>query len=486
MLVVAAEDYTGTSNVPPYASATEPNYLSYYTDALDANGVSFDVYDVDARGRIAPDSAGVLGHYDAVVWYTGNDLLTREPGQPGGTGAATLANNEMLELRAYLNEGGRLLYTGRSAGWQYANAFDYNPVSTPPLCDNVDQSVDDGCLLLSDDFLQYWLGAYLFIEDGGTDAETGEPFPLAGNAGTLVRRDSTGRSTAVTAPTTTTRTPHVARPSRSSPRPACSSRTTSHSSPATRSRHGRPVWPGRSARTPAATTSTPNRSDLTYKRLMHTIDLTGVSPGANSETCRSGRPTTPKRTGTSSSSRRIRSARTTGPRCPTRTVTPARTSATRPSATRARRDGTPIPSTRSIPSSPTTRRGTAPTRRAIRSGTTGEWNASSGRSDGWENWSIDLSAYAGSEVEVSISYVSDWGVQGIGSFVDDVTVSTEGTTESFETDLGAWTVAGPAPGSQINANDWTRTTDVGFEEGAVVAMAPTDARFPDRLLRVRL
>ena len=170
VLVVAAEDYTGTSNVPPYASATGPNYLSYYTDALDANGVSFDVYDVDARGRIAPDSAGVLGHYDAVVWYTGNDLLTREPGQPGGTGAATLANNEMLELRAYLNEGGRLLYTGRSAGWQYANAFDYNPVSTPPLCDNVDQSVDDGCLLLSDDFLQYWLGAYLFIEDGGTDA----------------------------------------------------------------------------------------------------------------------------------------------------------------------------------------------------------------------------------------------------------------------------------------------------------------------------
>ena len=110
-------------------------------------------------------------------------------------------------------------------------------------------------------------------------------------------------------------------------------------------------------------------------------------------------------------------------------------------------------------------------------GTTGEWNAASGRSSGWENWSIDLSAYAGSQVEVSISYVSDWGVQGIGSFVDDITVSTEGSTESFESDLGVWTVAGPAPGSQINANDWTRTTDVGYEEGAVVAMAPTDADF---------
>ena len=102
----------------PYPPTNGPHYLEYYTDALTANGVDFDVYDVDARSRIAPDSLGVLGHYDAVVWYTGNDLLTREPGQPGGTGAATLANNEMLELRAYLNEGGRLLYTGRHAGWR--------------------------------------------------------------------------------------------------------------------------------------------------------------------------------------------------------------------------------------------------------------------------------------------------------------------------------------------------------------------------------
>ena len=59
-------------------------------------------------------------------------------------------------------------------------------------------------------------------------------------------------------------------------------------------------------------------------------------------------------------------------------------------------------------------------------GTTGDWNAASGRSDGWEEWSIDLSAYAGSQVEVSISYVSDWAVQGLGSFVDDVTCVDRG------------------------------------------------------------
>ena len=57
-------------------------------------------------------------------------------------------------------------------------------------------------------------------------------------------------------------------------------------------------------------------------------------------------------------------------------------------------------------------------------GTTGEWNAASGRSGGWEQWSIDLSRYAGKQVEISIAYASDWSVQGLGAFVDDTTVST--------------------------------------------------------------
>ena len=34
-------------------------------------------------------------------------------------------------------------------------------------------------------------------------------------------------------------------------------------------------------------------------------------------------------------------------------------------------------------------------------------------SQGWVQWSVDLSAYAGSQVEVSITYVSDWSTQGI-------------------------------------------------------------------------
>ena len=59
---------------------------SYYTEALDANGVAHDVYDYDAMGRKAPDPLGVLSHYDAVIWYTGNDNVTRSPNGAGRGG----------------------------------------------------------------------------------------------------------------------------------------------------------------------------------------------------------------------------------------------------------------------------------------------------------------------------------------------------------------------------------------------------------------
>jgi hypothetical protein len=115
-------------------------------------------------------------------------------------------------------------------------------------------------------------------------------------------------------------------------------------------------------------------------------------------------------------------------------------------------------------------------RRTVPTGATGEWHAASGRSDGWQEWSIDLSDYVGSQVEVSISYASDWGAQGIGAWLDDVTVSG-GATESFEVGLGEWVVSGAPSGSAANPNDWARTTDVGYEEGAIMAMSPDNAAF---------
>jgi hypothetical protein len=46
------------------------------------------------------------------------------------------------------------------------------------------------------------------------------------------------------------------------------------------------------------------------------------------------------------------------------------------------------------------------------SGTTGAWWASSGNSGGWQEWKVDLGAFAGQQVEISISYASDWADAG--------------------------------------------------------------------------
>ena len=59
VLIMSAEDYTGATNVPAYPSLQGPFYLSYYTKALDANRIDYDVYDVDDRDRRSPDWLGV-------------------------------------------------------------------------------------------------------------------------------------------------------------------------------------------------------------------------------------------------------------------------------------------------------------------------------------------------------------------------------------------------------------------------------------------
>jgi hypothetical protein len=101
-------------------------------------------------------------------------------------------------------------------------------------------------------------------------------------------------------------------------------------------------------------------------------------------------------------------------------------------------------------------------------GTSGEWNAASGSSAGWQEWSVDLGEWAGQSVEVSITYASDWATQNLGTFVDDVTLP-DGSTQSFETGLEGWTVSGPPAGSAANGNDWIVTDAAGFPVGTAIS-----------------
>ena len=92
-------------------------------------------------------------------------------------------------------------------------------------------------------------------------------------------------------------------------------------------------------------------------------------------------------------------------------------------------------------------------------GTTGAWNAATATRRGWQQWSINLSAYAGQSVEISIAYASDWATQGIGVFLDDITLP-DGTSTSFETGLDGWAITDRPKGSAPNANNFIRTEHV--------------------------
>jgi hypothetical protein len=92
----------------------------------------------------------------------------------------------MLVLRDYLNEGGRLLYMGRDAGRPYTSGAQYDPVADgacvpnvtgpaglSPVGDEGGGDVAGSCAVLSEEFLQYWLGAYEATPAGGAGTDSG-------------------------------------------------------------------------------------------------------------------------------------------------------------------------------------------------------------------------------------------------------------------------------------------------------------------------
>ncbi|MFC7360934.1 M14 family metallopeptidase [Nocardioides astragali] len=449
VLVVAAEDYTGAS---PVQSPDGPHYLNYYLDALAANGVDADVYDVDAKARTAPDALGVLSHYDAAIWYTGDDIVTRTAGRIGGN-ADRLALDEMLEFRAYMNEGGKVMYTGDWAGQQYTAAVGnqlYDPkgkIACNPLPAGID---DRRCLLLrgsgdgTNDVLQYWFGGYLAVPGDGHDEDgivydvAGIDDPFAGIDWAMNGPDSADNQTTTSSFISTSGIlPVVEFPQ-------------FESWPSARwDKPGGPFDPHSGEQYVYS-----QIADVSYKRLTRTVDVPAGGGTLDfwtsfdteidwdyvfveARTANGDDWTTlPDINGHTSQS--------TGESCHEgwRELHPHLDHYQTVNAT-----------------DPAT---CTPT------GTTGTWNAASGSSAGWQEWSVDLGKWANGQVEVSITYASDWGTQNLGTFVDDVTLP-DGTSQSFETGLEGWTVSGAPPGSADNGNDWIVTDAAGFPVGAAIS-----------------
>ncbi|WP_181312562.1 M14 family metallopeptidase [Nocardioides campestrisoli] len=453
VLVMAAEDYTGTT--PDQSGG--PRYLDYYLQALRANRTRADVYDVDAKGRVAPDALGVLSHYDAVIWYTGDDSVTRTTGRGAGN-VDRLALDEMLELRAFMNEGGKVMYTGDQAGAQYTGALGtqlYDPQGTI-ACNPLPAGIDPRrCLRLRgsgdgvNDVLQYWFGGYQMLAGDGLD-ENGEAYDVAGiddpfeglrwginGPDSADNQDATSSFLATSGLLPVEEFPQF------------------RSWPSARwDKPGGPFDPLTGERYVYS-----QIADASYKRLTRTVTVPAgggtLDFGTSYDT-------------EGAWDHVFVEARTAGGDDWTTLpdVNGHTTQETGDSCAAGWRE--------LHPQLDRYQTFDAATGTCTPTGTTGEWHAASGNSGGWQEWSVDLSRWAGQQVEVSISYASDWGTQNLGVFVDDVTYP-DGTGTSFEDGLDGWAVSGPPADSGANANDWIATEASGFPVGAAIST-------PDSLL----
>ncbi|MHC3468578.1 M14 family metallopeptidase [Streptomyces sp. 7R007] len=372
-----------------------------YVDALKANGRKAVVWDVATQG--APDALGVLKHFRTVVHYTGASV-------PG--------NATQLQLRAYLNEGGKLIEAGEQAGGY----------------------VDLGGGTLSNDFSQYYLGAYSRTSTPGATGFTGSG-ELGGFSGALGAAPGNPLDKAGTYGVTSDSLPVADYPQFASAGAGQFAGTVN------------PYGPYAGSYMAAAV-----HTDDAYKRLTRTIDLTGVT-AADKPTLRSHLlwDTEP------GYDHVIVEAHTTG----------ADDWTTLPEAGGA--SSTAVPSECGagflIAEHPWLKHYlTIANNACTATGSSGSWNSLTGASSGWQQVDYDLSAYAGKSVEVSLSYVTDPGTGGHGVLADDASLVVGGTatqTEGFETSLGAWSVPGPPAGSPAVLKDWTRTGTLFRTYGAV-------------------
>ena len=454
VLVLADEDYTGVNPTYP-AGTSAPRYAQQYVAALGANGIRSVVWDVDEDG--VPHDLGVLGHFDAVVWYLGDNRLTQdavdEPVGVIGGGAfpdsqvADRAKDLVLSVRSYLNEGGKLVHAGETTSYfgplRGANGggIYYGLKGHPEEPCFLSVSFRDDCELLSDDFVQYYLGAFDRAVLGTPETFTGEDRPLRGLEAALAGTPTNPVNEAGGFEVTSTQLPE-------------------DEFPQFRSWKGGDylgaVGPFEPVEGEWQVLGT--HEDNAYRRLTRTIDLSAVTAAQA--------PTFEAQLDISTEGgydHVIVEARTAGgadwttlpdKNGGTSTTPPAECEvgfllALHPFLGHYLTAGNPCGST----------------------GSSGSWNSFTGESGGWLPVAFDLSAYAGKQVEISIAYVSDPFTGGAGLFIDDTRVTTSAgvlDAEGFETGLGPWTIAGAPEGSPGNASEFVRSQALIDWSSAVV------------------
>ena len=464
VLILANEDYSGVQpNLAPLTAG--PVYLDSYRAALDAAGVAYDVYDVDAHGRRPPDPLGILSHYSHVVWYTGDDYLPREPDAGVGSGITRGAVDTQNAVRDFLNDGGKLFFTGKNAGRAFGeNSFEYNPFQDEEgtYC----QADNPSCIPVQDDFLQYFLGAYRYVGGAGED-DTAQPYPVEGTLGPFDPLNLTfnGADSAANNDNTATflTTSSVLDPARY---------------PLFADARAAAGWVR-----PFASPFDPHdgdwflsagADDQAYKRLQKAFSVPAGGGKVKLFTSYDLEPdydyqfveihTVGQDDWTTLADENGHTSDDTGLSCETITNGSAWQTnhpflAHYQTVTNAGADCTPT-------------------------GTSGSWNAATGNSGGWQEWSLPIpAAYHGKNVEIAVSVVSDPAFLGLGSWLDELRVvdgadaPVNSADPSFEAGIDGWTLPGPpgpaGPSGQSTVTGWERVQTAPFIETPVVTTNDT-------------
>jgi hypothetical protein len=440
VLILANEDYTGVNPTYP-AGTTSPKYVRAHRRAIRQAGYSADVWDVDRRG--VPHDLGVLSHYDAVLWYLGDNRITQDPAdfltqvgtaQIPDAGVAERQQYLTLRVRDYLNAGGKLVHAGETA--QYEGFLGLNDiVGGLYYASNGDETSDcvittsifDDCLILANDFRQYYLGAFTrsdFAPNPPSVSGIDDPIEgfLADFGGPVVGGDNPLDEPGVFQPTSDV-LPQDQFP-----------QFTSWGSAEYPQAPGSAYLPIEGQRYAGAV-----HADNSYMRLAKTVDLAGATsaqlqfqlslnaePGYDFVLVEAHTPGQDNWT----------------------TLAGTGTSTTRPSDCN---QGFLVELHPFLSHYFTGADCSGP-------GTSGAWNGRTGSTNGWQQVAYDVPAtLLGGPVELSITYVTDPAFGGVGAFVDDTRFVINGgaptLADGFE-GTSTWAVPGPPAGSPPNSSDW--------------------------------
>ena len=441
VLIIANEDYTGVN--PTYPAGTDaPKYVREHRRAIRQAGYRSDVWDVDRRG--VPHDLGVLDHYDAVLWYLGDNRITQDPEDElirvgsqelPDIGVAERQQYLTLRVRDYLNDGGKLIHAGETAQYEGLPGISdavgglYYAINGDETAEcAVTTSFFDDCLILANDFRQYYLGAYTRTDFENPESVTGIADPIEGFLGTFggpgATPDNPLDEAGVFQPTSEVLSPDEF--------PQFTSWGSAEYQPEATDNPYQPIEGSRYAGALHA--------DASYMRLTKTV---AVPAGGTASLAFQLSISTE-----SDYDHVFVEARTAGGDDWT----------TLPEAGGATQTDPPAECAENgflLQLHPFLRHylGGAD---CSAPGTTGTWNTFTGSTDGWQQVSFDLSGYAGRTVEVSITYMTDPATGGVGAFVDDTRVTVNGVVDAdgFEGETSSWTAGGPPADSPPNWLNW--------------------------------